>query len=710
MYAAGCTVDWRPHFADNARSVALPSYPWQRERFWTVPSRASALRDQLFPSQRSGAMSTIAADQAWRNWFYAIEWTAQPTAPGPITAPTPVNGTWVVLADEKGIGGRLAARLESAGARAVLVYASRSQPVDDASLALDLDDGADYDRVWAAIGSSGPVRGVIHLWSLDLETARTLSSLEAAERRGCGSLLHLVQAIARSASAMPPLWLVSRGAQAVGDSRTPINVAHAPAWGLLRSLDRELSDLRSVRIDLDPTASADDSESIWRELSGADEEVAFRSGTRYVARLQRASAERQQTASAPARPRFRSDVTYLITGGLGALGLQVARAMTTLGARHLVLTGRRAPGPDAQAALEHLRAAGANIVVRQADVAVRSDVERLLAEVAASLPPLSGIVHTAGVLDDGVLVQQDWARFERVMAPKVGGAWNLHELTAGLPLDFFVLFSSASAVLGSAGQTNYAAANAFMDALAHERRAHGLPAVSINWGAWSVSGMAASLEERDRKRWSEQGMAAMDPAAALGAFLELLESERAQIAVLDMDWDRYGEQAGRRPFLDGLCQSSPHQASAPAAPAGRLRQEIEGAQPRARRNVLRDRVREHALKVLGLPPSFELDDRQGLRGVGLDSLLALELRNRLQSDVAASLPATFAFDFPTVADMTRHLADDVLLLGSPAVGVAEQGPAADAALDELDQMSDEMAEALLNAELSGARANVVKQG
>jgi len=221
--------------------------------------------------------------------------------------------------------------------------------------------------------------------------------------------------------------------------------------------------------------------------------------------------------------------------------------------------------------------------------------------------------------------------------------------------------------------------------------------------------MAASLDQRDQQRWSQQGMRAMAPDAALGVFNALLGSPAAQLAVIDMDWERYCEQSGG-PFFSLVCgerAASRQPGRAPAAP--RLRLEIEAAAPRARRRLLQDRVREHALKVLGLSASFALDERQGLRAVGLDSLLALELRNRLQADVDAALPATFAFDFPTVADMTRYLADEVLSLGSTPAAAPAQSIASDAVVDELDQMSDEMAEALLNAELSGTRANVVKQ-
>ena len=191
---------------------------------------------------------------------------------------------------------------------------------------------------------------------------------------------------------------------------------------------------------------------------------------------------------------LRPDASYLITGGTGALGLQVAAWMVAQGARELVLVGRREPGEEALAAIRALEGAGARIRLRQADVSRREDVERLIHEIGRSGKPLKGILHAAGVLDDGVLAKQNWSRFETVMAPKMEGAWHLHELTAGLDLDFFFLFSSLASLLGAAGQANYAAANAFLDGLAHYRWSLGLPAMSINWGPWQGGGMAARPE------------------------------------------------------------------------------------------------------------------------------------------------------------------------------------------------------------------------
>src|SRR5205814_9986715 len=187
------------------------------------------------------------------------------------------------------------------------------------------------------------------------------------------------------------------------------------------------------------------------------------------------------------------------------------------------------------------------------------------------LPPLRGIVHAAGVLDDGVLIQQEWTRFARVMAPKISGSWNLHTLTLDLPLDFFVFFSSAASVLGSPGQANYAAANAFMDALAHERRRLRLAALSINWGAWDVAGMAASLDARDQRRWAGQGLTPMPPHEGVAALQDLLDSGHTQVAVLAMDWRRYREQfvkTSMPPFLSRLAADPATAGEASRSPRG----------------------------------------------------------------------------------------------------------------------------------------------
>ncbi len=255
----------------------------------------------------------------------------------------------------------------------------------------------------------------------------------------------------------------------------------------------------------------------------------------------------------------REDGSYLVTGGLGGLGLKLARWLTQHGARHLVLVGRSAPSEEVRATLAEIEQAGVRVAVRRCDVSNRTEVAELLASIRDEMPVLRGVFHLAGVLDDGVLREQTRERFDRVMAAKVLGAWNLHELTADLALDQFVLFSSAASLLGSPGQGNYAAANAFLDALAHHRRAEHRPALSVNWGSWAEVGMAARLQDSQGSRWSEAGIGWIDLDRGLHTLEELLLEDAVQVGVLPVKWGKFFERipAGSEPaWLSDLARQA----------------------------------------------------------------------------------------------------------------------------------------------------------
>ncbi len=403
-------------------------------------------------------------------------------------------------------------------------------------------------------------------------------------------------------------------------------------------------------------------------------------------------------------PAIDPDATYLITGGLGSLGLHVARWLVDSGARHLLLAGRHAPSDAARQEIGALENRGARIDIVAADVALRGDVDDLVAHVNASMPPLRGIVHAAGVLDDGVLLEQDWRRFAAVMGPKVLGGWNLHEATLGLPIDLFVMFSSVASALGSPGQSGYACANAFMDALAQYRRACGLPGLSINWGAWTQGGMAAGMSQRSSLRWAEHGLGAMAPGDALALLADALRRDDAQLMLVQMDWARYLRQFERTPPpLEKLVPPRHATSAGSAAPqaSARLAGTIAALPAVRRMAALVDHVHAQALRVLGLPATYPLDPEQGLRDAGLDSLMAVELRNQLQSDAETHLPTTLAFDYPTVKAIAGHLAEvmkislDIATVPDRASAAPEDGAA------NFDEMTDAEAEALLRAELAG---------
>jgi NAD(P)-dependent dehydrogenase (short-subunit alcohol dehydrogenase family) len=418
--------------------------------------------------------------------------------------------------------------------------------------------------------------------------------------------------------------------------------------------------------------------------------------------------------------KIHADATYLITGGLGGLGLAVARWFVDQGARHLVLVGRRAPSEEAQKVIRGLEQADAQIVVAPVDIADVEEMRRLFAQVDSSLPPLRGVIQSAGVLEDGALIQQEWDRFVKVFRPKMEGSWNLHTLTCKRPLDFFVLFSSAVALLGSPGQANHAAANTFQDALAHYRRAHGLPALSINWGAWSEVG--AAIQQRVEERMMQRGGVYISPQEGIQAFEYVMAranravgARQTQVGIVAIDWAKHlGRWAGEAlpPFYRELTWKVPTTTGESVAISQTSDSETDTMQrlgeaaPAERQGILLDYVRLQALRVLDLEPTHPLDRRQKLQEVGLDSLMAVELRNRVGTGLALKrkLPATLLFDYPTVEALTAFLIQELAFnqagpTDSPLGVLAAPDRAAEEALAELEQLSDEEAEALLFEEL-----------
>jgi NAD(P)-dependent dehydrogenase (short-subunit alcohol dehydrogenase family)/acyl carrier protein len=523
---------------------------------------------------------------------------------------------------------------------------------------LDPADPAQFrqllDQVYDSLGGAA-LRGVTYLWSADQDEVMAAPG-EALSATGPAAL-HLVQALVGSdAGKSPSLCLVTRGSQDAGEEGVS-DPAGATFWGMARVLVQEHPDLpvRCVDLPVDPQAMkpADLLQDIYAD-SGEDM-VAYRQGQRLVARLVR---YREASPDKRLELPIRGDASYLVTGGTGGLGLRVARWLVENGARNLVLSSRSGTGEELESLQDELTADGARVEVVACDVGDADSLAQLLATFGAEMPPLKGVIHAAGALDDGMLAQQSWDRFLNAYRAKVDGTWNLHQQTSDL--DFLVCFSSATALLGAPGQGNYAAANAYMDSLMRWRRARGMHGLSINWGPWAEAGMAATLGERDRRRATEQGWSRIEADTGLSILSELLRTGPAQVGVLPLHWGKFSEalfEAGLPGYLKAWqprASGAANSASTGAGGAGSGGEAVLSASPEQRE----DRLRDYVIGVVGnLLGHEDIDTMQGFTEMGMDSLMGVDLRAILQKSLKVSLASTFAFDHSNVEAVVAYLMD-----------------------------------------------------
>ncbi|MEV6908283.1 SDR family NAD(P)-dependent oxidoreductase [Amycolatopsis sp. NPDC051071] len=448
------------------------------------------------------------------------------------------------------------------------------------------------------------------------------------------------------------LVLLTRGAVPVDDGELP-DLAVAPVWGLVRSAQSENPD-RLILLDTDDSAGP----VLASAVAAGEPELSVRKGRLRAPRLVRASSDLETEG-----PVFGPDDTVLITGGTGTLGGLLARHLVTgHDVRHLWLLSRGGDAPELEA---ELTALGAEVVIRACDAADRDALAAVLAEIPTETP-LRGVVHVAGVVDDGVLGSLTPERLDRVLRPKVDAAINLQELTAGHELSAFVLFSGAAGTFGGPGQANYAAANVFLDALAIHRAARGLPATTLAWGRWDrTSTITGQLDEADLARMAKSGFLALSSEHALALYDTALASgQPATLPIrLDLPVLRAKARAGTTiPLLRGLVQVE-QEATAADSPLARL---LSGAGDAERAVVLLDAVRREVAGVLGYGGAGAVDADRGFLELGFDSLTALELRNRLTAVTGVRLPATLIFDYPTATAVAVHLGTQVETADGPA--------------------------------------------
>ncbi|MER6129760.1 type I polyketide synthase [Streptomyces sp. NPDC001795] len=709
-----------------ARTVELPTYAFQRSRYWleaAKPADAEAqsggdrVDDEFWAAVERGDLGELTerpdlgddtplsellpALSSWRrrrressaldSCSYTVAWRPVPDGPPPV-----LSGTWLLAlpasrADDPWTD-TLVEGLTEHGAQIVPL------PVDCA-----LADRATLVEQLRKLPERDTLQGVLSLLALDEEPAVTgldgaVAPDRAATPAGLAALLALTQALG-DLEIGAPLWCATIGAVAATERETVTAPAQAAAWGLGRVAALEQPQRWGGLVDLPAELDGRSAERLAGLLTGTtgEDQTAIRAAGVFARRL------------VPARPSGPSDApewncageTVLITGGTGALGARVARRLAERGARHLLLVGRR--GPDAEGA-ESLRAelaaAGPKVTLAACDTADPDALAALLTE-----HPVDAVVHAAGVLDDGLLESLTPERLEAVLRPKLAAARNLDRLTRDRDLSAFVLFSSFAGTVGSAGQGNYAAANAYLDALAARRRAEGLPGTAVAWGPWAGGGMAAGGPEAEA-RLRGGGVVPLDPDAALVALDRAVARADAGLTVVELAWDRFvpGFTAVRpAPLLAELpaaqallLQTAERDGGAEAA-GGALRTRLAGLAEAEQERLLIQLVRGHVATVLGHGSADAIDADRAFTELGFDSLMAVELRNRLGVAAGLQLPATLLFDQPTPRVLARHLRSLTVTEGggAPVLDALDQLEAALAGLDGDDAQRGRIASRLM---------------
>jgi acyl transferase domain-containing protein/thioesterase domain-containing protein/acyl carrier protein len=678
LYVSGVAVDWRGFDAPYGRTrVDLPTYPFERERHWLDISELRATRSTvLVPAAVAEATNKrLASLNGHSDWLYQLRWIEQPRT---ATNTTSTALRCLVFVDERGAGEALAQRLESEGHACVRVARGDSYRWVDASHAeVNSEQPADYEALLRDFADA--TDRVIHCWSLDTAGEMSDATLDQAQGLGCRSALHVAKALYAQRghangrpTASRALWLVTSGAQYVAESDTVRAPMQAPMWGFGRCLAIEHADLWGGMIDVGAVEPSECVGPLYDEIvmPGEDDQIALHSGTRRVARLQKAASVVDQPHPTPFPEGFlcRRDGAYLITGGLGGLGLEVARWLADRGAEELIILSRTAVPPRDEwdsveagsplalriSALNSLETRGVKLHVAAVDVANDDELERFIDTYRSEGGvPIRGVVHAAGVLEDHAVMQLDSDALNRVLRPKVNGSWHLHHAFNGGgqdQLDFFILFSSAASILGSPGQANYAAGNAFMDSLAHYRRAKGQPALSINWGPWAEVGMAANAQLGERL--AQAGIQSIPPSDGLAVLESLVVSAPAQVGVMNTDWELIGSR------MPKLCHASALSELIPLQVSPATTKHVTPTTPSTRPEELEIYLRRELAKVLYRAEETIPLDRNFIE-LGLDSIMMMEVMNSIERDLGLKLFPKEVFDRPTIQDLAPYLAGEI---------------------------------------------------
>ncbi|BBM86753.1 type I polyketide synthase [Candidatus Uabimicrobium amorphum] len=629
LYVNGFDICWEELYpAQQYNWVDLPLYPFQRERFWVDEEK---IREK----------TVSYGSKNLTQFLYETKWEHRENKYLQVNSKI-IDSHLLIFAHDEEYGKTIA---ESMPNHVVtLVVKGQTYKKVDEHLYHVAENSLESIEFLLRDVAHQKKYSIIYLWPL--ASLREEHPTEVYYKHS-QNFLYLLQALQKLRNQPQCLWLVTRGAKFV-EGNVEVFPGQAAMWAMAQVASLENPKLWIAKLDMDTAVDQHEAELLSKEILYSDEEkhIAIRNHERYIARLTAFDGDKDSEGS------ISSSSSYLITGGLGGLGHKVAKWMAKKGAGHIYLTSRRPMDENIQKILDALRSENTAVTFIQGDISKKEDCDKIFAQIEDGPLSFKGVFHAAGVLEDNFIIKQTWESFEQVSKAKVDGTWNLHEATKSMPLDFFVLFSSISSLLGSLGQVNYAAANSFLDAVANYREARSLPGVSVHWGPWSEIGMAADLEKKHRETAPE--LKYLNPETGV-QLLDVIKTVRGKLGVFDIEWEKLGnrfrEVNGR--FLGKLLPDL--ELTESRAPENDLIKTIRETPRKQRENVLIEYMRTEIAKIMGLKSKESITPDQGLFEMGMDSLMAVELQGKLESSFGQSFSSTMAFDYSTIGDIARYV-------------------------------------------------------
>ena len=712
LYLHGASIDWIAFNKDYpCRRVSLPTYPFQRQSYWFEETKNPQLKAvqsfskgshssyiQLLEqgeldllSQQLYEESDFSLDEleflpkffktitkqslkhtskAFNNeHFYQIKWQQNSLQSNSTFKNSELgnSGIWLIFADQQGFGELMGNSLRDKGQDCFLIYEgdiyqennSRSFNINSSSLK---DFGCIYQKIHEVNIS---LKGVIHFWSLDFPSTDNLTfdSLEKAQTSAFNQVINLAKTLNKNQKLNSSrIWLITNNIFDINSSQT-LNISQSLVWGLGKVIALEYPLLWGGLIDIDFGCSQQDNISnLLREIHNGNSDknqIAFRKGARYVARLAHCSQQKHK------QMRFYSDATYLIFGHLGDLEVSIAQWMVKRGAKHLILTTKTSPSLETATKLSKLENKGIKITIITTDVYSVSDTKKLIEQICDSKFILKGIINSSSLYKYQEINELDLESFKSVLLSKIAPAWILHQLTEKIELDFFVCFSSAASVLGSKGQAHNAAADCFLDAMINYRHSLGLRALSINWGSWNNGD---SSIKKFQVLSNRMGLKALSSKEEMESLEFLIDSNLVQATVANINWKQFKNvytHMGLGSFLEQIEVPSSETIYYKTNQQSTIMLRLEETAVENRQSVLIDCLQTEVARILKIEPPQLVDPERGFFNIGMDSLMAIELKNNLEIAFDSPLPATIAFETPTIVHLAEYLSKEILKWDSP---------------------------------------------